>query len=53
MGGEREMMGGMGPGQNSEDGVRRYDLDVELRGSIALTQRPDGTVLGLETEPQN
>ena len=53
MGVEGAMMGGMGPGQNSEDGVRRYDLDVELRGSIALTQRPDGTVLGLETEPQN
>ncbi len=53
MGGEGEMMGGMGSGQNSEDGVRRYDLDVELRGSIALSQRPDGTVLGLETEPQN
>ena len=36
----------------SEDGVRRYDMDVELRGSIALAQKPDATVLGLDTESQ-
>jgi hypothetical protein len=47
------MMGSMGLGQDSEDGVRRYDLDIELRGSIALSQRPDGTALGLETDSQN
>jgi hypothetical protein len=28
-------------------------LDIELRGSIALSQRPDGTALGLENDPQN
>lgn len=53
LGGEGEMMGSMGLGQDSEDGVRRYDLDIELRGSIALSQRPNGTALGLETDPQN
>ena len=53
MSGEGAMMDEMGLGQNREDGVRRYDLDVELRGSIALSQRPDRTALGLETEPQN
>jgi hypothetical protein len=53
MGDEGGMMGGMASGQGSTDGVRRYDLDVELRGSIALSQRPDAKALGLETEPQN
>ena len=53
MSGDERMMGGMMSGQDSTDGVRRYDLDVELRGSIALSQRPDGKTLGLETDPQN
>ena len=49
MSGDERMMSG----QDSTDGVRRYDLDVELRGSIALSQRPDGKALGLETDPLN
>ena len=53
MSGAEGMMGGMMSGQDSTDGVRRYDLDVELRGSIALSQRPNGKTLGLETDPQN
>jgi len=52
MGDEGGMMDSMEPGAISEDGVRRYDMDVELRGSIALVQKPDGTVLGLDTGPQ-
>jgi hypothetical protein len=47
-----EMMGGMGPDAMSTDGVRRYDFNVELRGTIALAQKPDATVLGLDTESQ-
>ena len=52
MGDEGGMMDSMEPGAISEDGVRRYDMDVELRGSIALVQKPDGTVVGLDTGPQ-
>ncbi len=44
--------GGMGSEAMSTDGVRRYDLNVELRGAIALAQKPDATVLGLDTESQ-
>ena len=47
-----EMMSGMGSDEMSADGVRRYDLNVELRGAIALAQKPDATVLGLNTESQ-
>jgi hypothetical protein len=53
MSGDRGMMGSMMSGQDSTDGVRRYDFDVELRGSIALSQKPDGKSLGLEIDPQN
>ena len=52
MGGESSMMGGMEPETISGDGVRRYDMNIELRGSIALAQKPDGTAVGLDTEPQ-
>ena len=48
-GGGGEMMSGMGSGA---DGVRRYDFNVELRGTIALAQKPDATVLGLDAESQ-
>ena len=47
-----EMMSGMGPDAMSTDGVRSYDFNVELRGTIALAQKPDATVLGLDTESQ-
>ena len=47
-----EMMSGMGSDAMSTDGVRRYDFNVELRGAIALAQKPDATVLGLNTESQ-
>ncbi len=50
--GEDMMMGGMEPDSMSTDGVRRYDFNVELRGSIAIAQKPSRTVLGLETEAQ-
>ena len=47
MGGEGENDGRDGAQDKIlTDGVRRYDLDVELRGSIALSQRPDGTASG-------
>ncbi len=49
MGYEGEM-DSMGSGAIPEDGVRRYDMDIELRGSIALAQKPDGAVVGLDTE---
>ena len=52
MGGEDSMMSGMEPGAVSEDGVRRYDMDIELRGSIALAQKPNGTAVGLDNEAQ-
>ena len=47
-----EMMSGMGSDAMSTDGVRRYDFNVELRGAIALAQKPDALVLGLNTESQ-
>ena len=47
-----EMMSGMGSDAMSTDGVRRYDFNVELRGAIALAQKPDASVLGLDTESQ-
>jgi hypothetical protein len=47
-----EMMSGMGSDAMSTDSVRRYDFNVELRGAIALAQKPDATVLGLNTESQ-
>ena len=47
-----EMMSGMGSDEMSADGVRRYDFNVELRGAIALAQKPDALVLGLNTESQ-
>ena len=50
--GEDMMMGGMEPDSMSTDGVRRYDFNVELRGSIAIAQKPSRTDLGLETEAQ-
>lgn len=50
--GEAMMMGGMEPDSMSTDGVRRYDFNVELRGSIAIAQKPSRTALGLETEAQ-
>ena len=50
--GEDMMMGGMEPDSMSTDGVRRYDFNVELRGSIAIAQKPSRTALGLETEAQ-
>jgi len=46
------MMSGMGSELMSTDSVRRYDFNVELRGAIALAQKPDATVLGLDTESQ-
>ena len=46
------MMDGMGFDSMSTDGVRRYDFNVELRGSIAIAQKPSRTDLGLETEAQ-
>ena len=46
------MMSGMGSDIMSTDSVRRYDFNVELRGAIALAQKPDATVLGLDTESQ-
>ena len=51
-GGGGEMMSGMGSELMSTDSVRRYDFNVELRGAIALAQKPDATVLGLDTESQ-
>ena len=50
--GEDMMMGGMETDSMSTDGVRRYDFNVELRGSIAIAQKPSRTDLGLETEAQ-
>ena len=38
------------PGNQNSDSFRRYDITVELRGMIALANRPDEDFLGLSDQ---
>jgi len=46
MGGSEGMMG-MGMGAGGDEGGRPNDLDVEIRGTIAIVAQPDRDVVGL------
>ena len=39
--------GGFREGQVTGEDIRRYDLDVEIRGTIALATKPDPALLGI------
>jgi len=46
----RRMMRDALPGNQNSDSFRRYDITVELRGMIALANRPDEDFLGLSDQ---